>query len=177
MVWQTGDALAHPLLAHIGPEPLSDTFDGAWLYRITLNLCRDWIRKQRRTPVSQVPEGMELSDLAGEGIIPAYDVVVHLLEKAGGMECTLATDGADRFLFDGAYVVDNFALVLKALFLGVGYVVLLMSTNYIEDGDYIKLDNVTLGYTFGEGALGRGKRDGASDRRAGCDRRPRLLTP
>ncbi len=38
----------------------------SWLYRITLNLCRDWIRKQRRTPVSQVPEGMELSDLAGE---------------------------------------------------------------------------------------------------------------
>jgi RNA polymerase sigma-70 factor, ECF subfamily len=38
----------------------------SWLYRITLNLCRDWIRKQRRAPVSQVPEGMELSDLAGE---------------------------------------------------------------------------------------------------------------
>src|SRR5688500_6273080 len=38
----------------------------SWLYRITLNLCRDWIRRQRRTPVSQVPEGMELSDLAGE---------------------------------------------------------------------------------------------------------------
>jgi len=26
---------------------------------------------------------------------------------------------------------------------------------YIEDGDYIKLDNVTLGYTFGPGSLGR----------------------
>lgn len=38
----------------------------SWLYRITLNLCRDWMRKQRRTPVSQVPEGIELSDLAGE---------------------------------------------------------------------------------------------------------------
>ena len=38
----------------------------SWLYRITLNLCRDWMRKQRRTPVSQVPEGLELSDLAGE---------------------------------------------------------------------------------------------------------------
>src|SRR5918992_4251371 len=38
----------------------------SWLYRITLNLCRDWIRRQRRTPVSQVPDGMELSDLAGE---------------------------------------------------------------------------------------------------------------
>ncbi|MDQ3069377.1 MAG: sigma-70 family RNA polymerase sigma factor [Acidobacteriota bacterium] len=38
----------------------------SWLYRIALNLCRDWIRRQRRTPVSQVPEGMEIADLAGE---------------------------------------------------------------------------------------------------------------
>jgi RNA polymerase sigma-70 factor, ECF subfamily len=29
----------------------------SWLYRITLNLCRDWARKQRRTPVVQAPEG------------------------------------------------------------------------------------------------------------------------
>ena len=24
----------------------------SWLYRITLNLCRDWIRKERRAPVA-----------------------------------------------------------------------------------------------------------------------------
>src|SRR5690349_22538953 len=34
-------------------------------------------------------------------------------------------------MFGGAYVVDNYALVLKALFLATGYVVVLMSTNYI----------------------------------------------
>src|SRR5580765_3760490 len=28
----------------------------SWLYRIALNLCRDWVRRQRRTPVVQVPE-------------------------------------------------------------------------------------------------------------------------
>ena len=28
----------------------------SWLYRIALNLCRDWIRRQRRTPVVQLPE-------------------------------------------------------------------------------------------------------------------------
>jgi NADH-quinone oxidoreductase subunit N len=39
-------------------------------------------------------------------------------------------------MFDGAYVVDNFSLVLKALFIFTGYIVLLMSTNYIEEGDY-----------------------------------------
>lgn len=49
---------------------------------------------------------------------------------------TLAVDGADRGLFDGAYVVDNFALVLKGLFIISGYVVILMSSNYIAEGDY-----------------------------------------
>jgi len=31
--WVTGDPLAHPLLATLGPEPLSEDFDGAHLYR------------------------------------------------------------------------------------------------------------------------------------------------
>ena len=39
----------------------------SWLYRITLNLCRDWMRRERRTPVSQAPEGMDIIELAGEG--------------------------------------------------------------------------------------------------------------
>jgi RNA polymerase sigma-70 factor (ECF subfamily) len=38
----------------------------SWLYRIALNLCRDWIRRQRRAPVMQVPEGVELVELASE---------------------------------------------------------------------------------------------------------------
>jgi RNA polymerase sigma-70 factor (ECF subfamily) len=38
----------------------------SWLYRITLNLCRDWIRRQRRQPVAQAPEGVDLLDLATE---------------------------------------------------------------------------------------------------------------
>ena len=39
----------------------------SWLYRITLNLCRDWMRRERRTPVSQAPEGVDLIEMAGEG--------------------------------------------------------------------------------------------------------------
>ena len=39
----------------------------SWLYRITLNLCRDWIRRERRTPVVQAPEGIDVIELAGEG--------------------------------------------------------------------------------------------------------------
>jgi RNA polymerase sigma-70 factor (ECF subfamily) len=35
----------------------------SWLYRITLNLCRDWIRRQRRTPLGQAAESVELAEL------------------------------------------------------------------------------------------------------------------
>ncbi len=45
----------------------------SWLYRIALNLCRDWIRRERRAPVSQVPEGIDIAELAGEAI-PAESV-------------------------------------------------------------------------------------------------------
>jgi RNA polymerase sigma-70 factor (ECF subfamily) len=38
----------------------------SWLYRIALNLCRDWIRRERRTPVVQVPEGVDLTELVAE---------------------------------------------------------------------------------------------------------------
>jgi RNA polymerase sigma-70 factor (ECF subfamily) len=36
----------------------------SWLYRITLNLCRDWIRRERRAPIAQAPEGVDLIELA-----------------------------------------------------------------------------------------------------------------
>lgn len=38
----------------------------SWLYRIALNLCRDWIRRERRTPVVPAPQGVELADLVAE---------------------------------------------------------------------------------------------------------------
>lgn len=37
VLWHPGDALSHPLLKHIGPEPLGGEFGGAWLYRETRN--------------------------------------------------------------------------------------------------------------------------------------------
>jgi NADH-quinone oxidoreductase subunit N len=49
---------------------------------------------------------------------------------------TLAADGADRSMFNGAYVVDNYALVFKAFFLVVAYVTILLSVDYIREGDY-----------------------------------------
>src|SRR5918911_3779566 len=38
----------------------------SWLYRIALNLCRDWLRRERRTPIAAAPEGVDLLDLATE---------------------------------------------------------------------------------------------------------------
>ena len=49
---------------------------------------------------------------------------------------TLAADGDDRSMFGGAYVVDNYALALKAYFLVVAYLTLLISVDYIGEGDY-----------------------------------------
>ncbi len=52
---------------------------------------------------------------------------------------TLALDDAGvRSMFDGRYVIDDFSLIMKGLFLLVGYVVVLLSTTYIEEGDYYK---------------------------------------
>jgi len=36
----------------------------SWIYRIALNLCRDWIRRERRAPFVEVPEGLQLGDLS-----------------------------------------------------------------------------------------------------------------
>ncbi|MDQ3106500.1 MAG: NADH-quinone oxidoreductase subunit N, partial [Actinomycetota bacterium] len=67
-----------------------------------------------------------IPSVAGFGILASIFPVIYL-----------ALEGDDvREMFSGAYVSDNFALVLKALFLGSAYVVLLMSNRYIEEGDY-----------------------------------------
>ncbi|MGA7096347.1 MAG: NADH-quinone oxidoreductase subunit N [Acidimicrobiia bacterium] len=48
----------------------------------------------------------------------------------------LAADGATRSMFDGSYVVDSFALALKAVLIVAAYLVLLMSHHYIESERY-----------------------------------------
>jgi RNA polymerase sigma-70 factor (ECF subfamily) len=46
----------------------------SWLYRITLNLCRDWVRRERRAPVVQLPEGVDPIEVADERVAPAESV-------------------------------------------------------------------------------------------------------
>jgi RNA polymerase sigma-70 factor, ECF subfamily len=36
----------------------------SWIYRIALNLCRDWIRRERRAPITPTPEGVDLVEMA-----------------------------------------------------------------------------------------------------------------
>ena len=66
-----------------------------------------------------------LSSVAGWGLLAALIFVVELGAR-----------GHHASMVGGAYVVDDFALVFKGLFLVVGYIVLLMSSRYIEEGDY-----------------------------------------
>jgi NADH-quinone oxidoreductase subunit N len=51
---------------------------------------------------------------------------------------TLAYDGVDRVSFGGAYVVDNYALALKAFFIIATYITVLLSVDYVAEGDYYK---------------------------------------
>ncbi len=48
----------------------------------------------------------------------------------------LAVNGETISMFDGSYVVDEFALVLKGLFVVAAYLVFLMSHHYIESDRY-----------------------------------------
>lgn len=69
--------------------------------------------------------GWTASSIAGIGMLAAFVPIL-----------TLAVNGHHRSMFGGAYVVDDFALVLKGLFLVAGYITLLLSTNEIAEGDY-----------------------------------------
>jgi NADH-quinone oxidoreductase subunit N len=66
-----------------------------------------------------------LSNVSGWGLLASLFFVVELGARSHHAS-----------MVGGAYVVDDFSLVFKGLFLAVGYVVILMSANYVEEGDY-----------------------------------------
>ncbi len=76
VVWQPGAAESHPLLAGLGPEPLGEQFDGAWMYRLSRGL---------RAPVKHVL--MDSKRVVGVGNIYASESLfrarIHPLEPAG----------------------------------------------------------------------------------------------
>lgn len=67
-----------------------------------------------------------LTPLASFTVLGAFIPVLTL---------ALSDDGV-RSLFDGRYVVDDFSLVMKGLFLLAGYVVVLLTADYLREGDY-----------------------------------------
>ena len=68
------------------------------------------------------------SALAGLGFLAVLVPIITLASAGVASE--------PRVMFDGGYVVDGFALLLKAIFVIAGYLVVLLSTNYFAEGDY-----------------------------------------
>jgi len=63
----------------------------SWLYRIALNLCRDWIRRQRRAPVMQMPEGVDPGELVAErGPVESIEELVARRQLSGVVEEAMA---------------------------------------------------------------------------------------
>ena len=63
----------------------------SWLYRIALNLCRDWIRRQRRAPTVQFAEGVDPTELASDqGPAESIEDLVARRELSGVVEEAMA---------------------------------------------------------------------------------------
>ena len=63
----------------------------SWLYRIALNLCRDWIRRQRRAPVMQMPEGVDPGELMAErGPVESIEELVARRQLSSVVEVAMA---------------------------------------------------------------------------------------
>src|SRR5690606_20480904 len=76
VLWQTGAADVHPLLARLGPEPLEAAFDAGWLHRVS---------RGSRAPIKHVL--MDSARVVGVGNIYASESLfrarIHPLEAAG----------------------------------------------------------------------------------------------
>jgi RNA polymerase sigma-70 factor (ECF subfamily) len=64
----------------------------SWLYRITLNLCRDFMRRARRAPFAPTPEGRDVEDMASaerstaesiEDVLTRQDLSRHVARAMG----------------------------------------------------------------------------------------------
>ncbi len=75
-----------------------------------------------------------LGSIAGLGLLGSLIPIISLA----------LSENTTRVMFDGAYVVDRSSLLLKALFIASGYVVVLLSTNYMAEGDYWESEFYTL---------------------------------
>src|SRR5207244_7046369 len=74
-----------------GPGLQGQAKFSSWRYRIALNLCRDWIRRQRRAPVMQMPEGVDPGDLVAErGPVESIEELVSRRQLSSVVEAAMA---------------------------------------------------------------------------------------
>jgi NADH-quinone oxidoreductase subunit N len=85
---------------------------------LTVVLLVDLFTTERNKWLLSVLTGVSLLG----AVVPVLTLAVH--------------DNSVRSMFDGRYVVDEFSLVVKGLFLLAGYVIVLLSSSHIEEGDY-----------------------------------------
>ncbi|MDM3870545.1 bifunctional DNA-formamidopyrimidine glycosylase/DNA-(apurinic or apyrimidinic site) lyase [Porticoccus sp. W117] len=80
VLWVDGEPGEHPLLRHLGPEPLSDEFDGDYLFRRS---------RKRKLPVKSLI--MDSKIVVGVGNIYANEALfaagIHPLREAGRISC------------------------------------------------------------------------------------------
>ncbi len=73
-------------------------------------------------------ESWRTSTIAALGLLAALVPIATLAHS----------DNHVRHMFGGAYVVDNYALALKAFFILATYITVLLAVDYIGEGDYYK---------------------------------------
>ena len=62
----------------------------SWLYRIALNLCRDWIRRERRAPLVPMPDGVDITQYAAERRTTAsVEELAATAEMSRGVEAAM----------------------------------------------------------------------------------------
>ena len=122
-------------------------------------------RPARRSAAAEPLAAWQTSRIAAVGVLGALIPVL-----------TLAADGHNRSMFGGAYVVDNYALALKGFFLVVTYITILLSVDYIAEGDYSQGEFYFLLLTsvLGMSIMASAPRPHHPVRRAGDDLDPHL---
>ena len=69
-------------------------------------------------------------------VLGLFAAMVPILSLAFCGSLDFCTDTGTRVLFEGTYVIDTYALVLKAVFIFAGFVALLLSIGFLETDRY-----------------------------------------
>ena len=96
VTWLGGDPLQHPLLAEIGPEPFSETFDGSYLFEASRN---------RKVAVKQLI--MNSSVVAGVGNIYANEALFRAGIRPDRAAGTLDLQECVRLAADVSKVMEE----------------------------------------------------------------------